>query len=113
MSPTYLRMGDIAHCDDDGFFYIDGRIKDMYISGGVNAYPAEVARRWKKRQWGQVGAAFVIGRTTEVELGHFLQHRLARYKLPRTYYFVESLPRTPYGKIVKPELRKWIQEGLS
>ena len=121
----WLHTGDIAHCDADGFYYIDGRIKDMYISGGVNVYPAEIEAALVQHpavqeaavvgvpdpQWGEVGAAFVVGRATEAELGQFLAGRLARYKLPRQYRFVDSLPRTPYGKIVKSELRKWIQEG--
>ena len=121
----WLYTGDIAHCDADGFFYIDGRIKDMYISGGVNVYPAEIEAALVQhpavqeaavvgvpdQQWGEVGAAFVVGRTSEAELARFLEDRLARYKLPRQYRFVDSLPRTPYGKIVKSELRKWIQEG--
>ena len=123
----WLHTGDLAHCDSEGFFYIDGRIKDMFISGGVNVYPAEIEALLVQHpaveeaavigvadpQWGEVGVACIVGRATPEELANFLEGRLARYKLPRRYVFVQAMPRTPYGKIVKPELRKWIQEGTT
>ena len=123
----WLHTGDLAHCDGEGFFYIDGRIKDMFISGGVNVYPAEIEALLVQHpaveeaavigipdaQWGEVGVACIVGRATSEELAAFLEGRLAHYKFPRRYVFIDAMPRTPYGKIVKPELRKWIQEGTT
>ena len=123
----WLRTGDLAHRDADGFFYIDGRIKDMFISGGVNVYPAEIENVLMQcaavqeaavlgvpdAKWGEVGAAFVVVRegttATAEELTRFLEARLAHYKLPRLFFYPDALPRTPYGKVIKPELRRWME----
>ncbi|HTS30543.1 MAG TPA: long-chain fatty acid--CoA ligase [Bryobacteraceae bacterium] len=120
----WLRTGDLAHCDAEGFYYIDGRIKDMFISGGVNVYPAEIEALLVQHPdveeaavigvpdatWGEVGAAFVVVRAdadrSAEDLARFLEPRIARYKLPKRYHFVKELPKTPYGKVVKPELLK-------
>ena len=126
-SDGWLHTGDLAHRDAEGFFYIDGRIKDMYISGGVNVYPAEIENVLLQHPdvkdaavlgvpdatWGEVGAAFIVRREqTPVDAAgilRFLEARLARYKLPKAINFLDELPRTAYGKVVKPELREWYQ----
>jgi acyl-CoA synthetase (AMP-forming)/AMP-acid ligase II len=94
----------------------------MLISGGVNVYPAEIEGELLLHPevrdaavvgvphptWGEVGVAFVVAREeppTAEDLADFLAGRLARYKVPREFVFVEALPRTPYGKVVKGELR--------
>ncbi len=118
----WFHTGDLARMDEDGFFYIAGRSKDMFISGGVNVYPAEVEGELLQHPavqdaavigvahdtWGEVGVAFVVRRpsvSTSVEdLTAFLQGRLAKYKVPREIVFTGELPRTPYGKVVKAEL---------
>jgi fatty-acyl-CoA synthase len=116
----FLRTGDLARRDADGFFYIAGRAKDMFISGGVNVYPAEIEAELvahprvadaavvavPDETWGEVGVAFVVGEATEDDLSTYLAVRIAKFKLPRTYIFVESLPRTPYGKVEKAKLRE-------
>jgi fatty-acyl-CoA synthase len=94
----------------------------MFISGGVNVYPAEIEGELLQHPavhdaavigvahdtWGEVGVAFVVLRpgasANQQQLGEFLQSRLAKYKIPKEFIFSESLPRTPYGKVVKPEL---------
>jgi fatty-acyl-CoA synthase len=119
----WFHTGDLARRDDDGFYYIAGRKKDMLISGGVNIYPAEIEGELllhpavqdaavvgvPDATWGEVGAAFVVlrgqAKATEDELAAFLAGRLAKYKLPRRWVFVDALPRTAYGKVVKGELR--------
>ena len=122
----WLHTGDLAHCDADGFYYIDGRIKDMLISGGVNVYPAEIENLLLQHpaiqdaavvgvadvKWGEIGVAFLVARSEmgEAEVLDFLKAKLARYKLPRAVFFHDVLPRTPYGKVIKPELRQWYQE---
>lgn len=123
----WLRTGDLAHRDAEGFYYIDGRLKDMFITGGVNVYPAEIESLLLQHPdlqdaavlgiadptWGEVGAAFLVARagaqTSTAAIQGFLAARLARYKLPKTIYFLDRLPRTAYGKVIKPELREWYQ----
>ena len=116
----WFRTGDLARRDEDGFFYIAGRRKEMFISGGVNVYPAEIEAELVSHPavadaaviavpddtWGEVGIAFVVGSATEDELAQYLALRIAKYKLPKRFVFVDALPRTPYGKVVKEELRK-------
>ncbi|MEV4001684.1 long-chain fatty acid--CoA ligase [Actinomadura sp. NPDC049753] len=119
----WLRTGDVGRMDDDGYFYIVDRIKDMYISGGENVYPAEVESQLLEHpdveecavigipddRWGEVGCAFVRtrpGASLDREaLTAFLTGRLARYKIPHTVRFVEDLPRTASGKVHKRALR--------
>lgn len=120
----WFRTGDIARQDEDGFFYIIGRAKDMIISGGENIYAAEVEAVFRQHaavadaaligqpdeKWGEVGVMIVLlkpGETTsEDALQAFCGERLARYKIPKRVIFADSLPYSPYGKVVKAELRK-------
>jgi len=118
----WLRTGDLARRDDDGFFYIAGRRKEMFISGGVNVYPAEIEAELvshpevsdaavvaiEDETWGEVAVAFVVGSATAEELTDYLATRISKYKMPKRFIFVDALPRTPYGKVVKDELRKAI-----
>jgi fatty-acyl-CoA synthase len=119
----WLHTGDLAHCDPDGFYYIDGRIKDMFISGGVNVYPAEIEKALLEHPairdaavlgvpdptWGEVGVAFLVWQPgaalPEAEILAYLESRLGRYKLPKAIRALDALPRTPYGKVIKAELR--------
>jgi fatty-acyl-CoA synthase len=116
----WLRSGDLAYRDADGFFYIAGRRKEMYISGGENVYPAEVENVLSAHpavvdaavlaeadpKWGEVGRAFVQlapdgGHPDGAELTAFCRARLAPYKVPRRFEFVAEFPRTSAGKIQK------------
>jgi fatty-acyl-CoA synthase len=124
----WFRTGDMAHKDEDGFFYIAGRFKDMIISGGENVYAAEVESIFLEHpavaeaaligkpheKWGEVGLMFVVlnkGMTASgEELKDFCRQRLARYKVPKEIKFTDSLPYSPYGKIMKIELKKRIAE---
>jgi fatty-acyl-CoA synthase len=117
----WFHTGDLARRDGEGFFTIAGRKKDMFISGAVNVYPAEIEGELLLHPavkdaavigapdptWGEVGVAFVVPRgdpPTAEELATFLAGRLAKYKIPKQFVFVDALPRTPYGKVVKAEL---------
>jgi fatty-acyl-CoA synthase len=114
----FFRTGDLARRDADGFFYIAGRRKEMFISGGVNVYPAEIERELVAHPavsdaavvavpdatWGEAGVAFVVGTATAAVLGDYLAARIAKYKVPRRFLFLDALPRTAYGKVVKAEL---------
>jgi len=116
----WFRTGDLARRDNEGFFYIAGRRKEMFISGGVNVYPAEIEAELVSHPavsdaaviavpdetWGEVGVAFVVGSASAEELTQYLGERIAKYKVPRRFVVLDTLPRTPYGKVVKEELRK-------
>jgi len=120
----WFHTGDLARQDAAGCFYIAGRAKDMFISGGVNVYPAEIEAELllcpgvrdaavigvPHETWGEVGIAFVVvdaaATHTAESLNELLGQRLARFKLPRTYVFTDSLPRTPYGKVLKLALQE-------
>ena len=117
----WFRTGDVLSADADGFFTVRGRLKEMFISGGENVYPAEVEAALLvhpavgqvavvgvvDERWGEVGCAFVEpapGEVAESEtLRRFLDGRLARYKIPRSFV-VGPLPRTASGKIDKKVL---------
>ena len=115
----WLRSGDLARRDADGFYWIAGRRKEMFISGGENVYPAEVENVLSAHpdvvdaavlaeadpKWGEVGRAFVQladgGRPDGAALDAFCRERLAPYKVPRRFDFVAEFPRTSAGKIQK------------
>jgi len=120
----WLRSGDIGKIDEDGFIYIEDRLKDMYISGGENVYPAEVENvlygietisevaviGLPDSKWGEVGCAIVALKDHETltleELRAFCQTRLAKYKIPAFLLTVDALPRNATGKVLKPDLRQ-------
>ena len=117
----------MARCDDAGFFHIVGRSKDMFIGGGVNVDPVEIEAELLRcpavraaavigvpdPNWGEVGVAFGVLTDATIpsadELRNFLADEIASYKLPRDFIFVDALPRTAYGKVVKAELREWYE----
>ena len=119
----YYRTGDVGHVDEEGFYYIVDRKKDMIISGGVNIYPAEIEAVFREHpavkdigvvgipdeHWGEsIQAVLVIDADNgcdEESLRAFAQEHLADYKRPRVYRFLEQLPYTPEGKLRKRDLR--------
>ena len=124
MGDGWFRTGDAARMDEDGFVFIVDRFKDMYISGGENVYPNEVENVISAcpgvlsvavigvadDRWGEVGCAYVIavpGHTLTAGLiDAHCRPSLARYKIPKKYVFVDELPRTASGKVMKRELRQ-------
>jgi fatty-acyl-CoA synthase len=108
--------------DEDGFFYIVGRKKDMFISGGENVFPTEIEEILYKHpkisesavvgvpdeKWGEVGKAFIVLKSgesmTKEEIRKHFDGKLARYKIPKHYEFREDLPKSAAGKILKREL---------
>lgn len=126
----WFHTGDMARMDEDGFFAIAGRYKDMIISGGENVYAAEVEAVFLEHPavaeaaligqpdetWGEVGLMVVVLRagasTTPEELRAFCQDRLARFKCPKRVVFADELPTSPYGKVMKEELKlRFAKEG--
>lgn len=120
----WFHTGDMARMDEEGYFYIVGRFKDMLISGGENVYAAEVETIFREHEavldaaligqpdekWGEVGLMIVACKPNQTvnvdELLKFCSRRLAKYKIPKRIEFVASLPYSPYGKVMKAELRK-------
>lgn len=120
----WLHTGDLARRDEDGYYYVVDRKKDMFISGGENIYPLEIEAALYHHpavhmcavvglpdtRWGECGVACVVLKTgaevTETELIDFLGERLARYKVPKRVAFMESMPVSAAGKILKRELRR-------
>ncbi|MFT4627568.1 MAG: fatty-acyl-CoA synthase [Myxococcota bacterium] len=118
----WFRTGDVLARDADGFYTVRGRLKEMYISGGENVYPAEIEAVLHRApgvahaavvgvphpQWGEVGRAFIEPergcQVTESALRDHLSGQLARFKLPKSYVIAAALPRTGSGKIDKPAL---------
>ena len=126
----WFHTEDIAHRDSDGFLYIDGRTKDMIISGGENIYPAvienvlsqcgavaEVAVVGRPDDyWGEVVVAAVVPRgacrDAQTIMG-FCEGRIAHYEIPREVIFVDRLPRNAMGKVEKDEVRKLVSAKMS
>jgi len=119
----WLHTGDVARRDEDGYYYIVDRWKDMFISGGENVYPAEVENVLyghdsvaevavigvADEKWGEVGRAIVVLAEGAVvsgdELIGFCAVRLAKFKVPRSVVLVDELPRNAAGKVLKHDLR--------
>lgn len=127
----WLHSGDAAKYDDEGFYYIVDRWKDMFISGGENVYPAEIENVIYQLpavnevavigvyhpRWQEVGRAIVSlkegQRVTEEEVIAYCQGKLARYKIPKAVTFVDEIPRNELGKVVKTELRELYGEPVA
>ena len=119
-----LSSGDVGHLDEGGRLFIDGRDDDMIVSGGENVFPAEVEELLagheaiaeaavfgvEDEQFGQRLAAVVVVRgeaeLSEDDVKRFVKSNLAGYKVPRDVRFVDELPRTSTGKVLKRELKE-------
>ncbi|RVW00624.1 FadD3 family acyl-CoA ligase [Rhodococcus xishaensis] len=120
----WLHTGDVGVLDERGYLDITDRLKDMYISGGFNVYPAEVENALARMEsvaeaavigipderMGEVGRAYVVAKpgatVTEGEVIAFCKERLANFKIPREVRIVSSLPRNASGKVLKNDLRE-------
>jgi fatty-acyl-CoA synthase len=120
----YLTAGDVAVRDKDGYIYIVDRIKDMIIRGGVNIYPVEIEEVLttmpaildaavvgkQDRELGETVAAFIVlkegAQASESEIQVYCEEKMANYKVPSIIIFIDEIPRTPTGKILKRELRQ-------
>lgn len=120
----WIHTGDLAKRDEQGFYYIVGRKKDMIITGGENVYPLEI-EQWLAAhpaidevailglpdvKWGEVVAAFIVFKKTHTltddEMNIYCQSKLGRYKIPKQFFRVEELPKTHVGKIDKKKLKE-------
>lgn len=126
----WLHTGDIGSLDDDGYLTLRDRSKDLIISGGMNIYPREVEEAIMTHpgvqsvavvgrpdpEWGESVVAFVVAGgegppPTVEDLDRTCLERIARFKRPKEYHLVEALPTNNYGKVLKRELRTWLDEG--
>ena len=122
MREGFFSVGDLAHRDEHGLFHLDGRKRDMIITGGVNVYPAEVEEVLHRHphvaevavvgvpdpEWGERVRACVVARDDgfdERELLAWARERLAGPKLPREVRVLDALPKNPTGKVLKRDLR--------
>jgi long-chain acyl-CoA synthetase len=115
----WLHTGDVGVLDEEGYLLLKDRSKDLIISGGSNIYPREVEEVLlthdavrevsvigrPDREWGEVVVAYVVGEVPAAELDALCLARIARFKRPKDYVFVDALPKNNYGKILKTELR--------
>jgi fatty-acyl-CoA synthase len=119
----WLRTGDMGSFDEHGFLTLRDRSKDVVISGGSNIYPREVEEVLLEHpgvveacvvgapdpDWGEVVIAFIVGSAPEPELDAHLLERIARFKRPKRYVYVDELPKSSYGKVLKRELRERLE----
>ncbi|MBF0276459.1 MAG: long-chain fatty acid--CoA ligase [SAR324 cluster bacterium] len=119
----WLHTGDLGVMDGEGFITLKDRSKDLIISGGANIYPREVEEVLLNHpdvlevsvigkphpEWGEEVVAFVVPKNDQIpsdsDLDQLCLNNIARFKRPKHYYFLESLPKNNYGKVLKTELR--------
>lgn len=124
----WFHTGDVGHFDPEGFLYVDGRIKDMIISGGENIYPALIENLLCECDeveeiavigvpddyWGEIAVAVVAAKPgCTIDPGQIIDYcsgRIARYSCPREVIMVDQLPRNAMGKVVKGDIRKWVMQ---
>jgi fatty-acyl-CoA synthase len=127
----WLLTGDVAERDEEGYYRIVGRLKDLVISGGENVYPVEIEDALHAHpavseaavvgipdeRWGEVCVAFVVVRAgqqaDEAAVLDWCSARLARFKVPKAVFFVDSLPRSAMDKVLKDELRASAIAGVA
>lgn len=118
----WLRSGDAARQDEDGYIYVIDRYKNMFISGGENVYPSEVENTLNShpgiiesavigvpdKKWGEVGHAFIVASSalSASEIIEFCRKQIAGYKVPKQISFIAEMPKNAAGKISRAELVK-------
>lgn len=123
----WLKTGDLVKEDEEGFLYVVDRIKNMYISGAENIYPAEIENALLSHpdieqavvigipssKWGQVGLAFVLldASLEEEQIIEFLRPRLAKFKIPAQFIVIEEFPTNGSGKIDRQKLREMMDDS--
>ncbi|MFL0274538.1 AMP-binding protein [Mycobacterium sp. SMC-19] len=122
----WLFTGDKGSLDPRGFLTLRDRSKDVVISGGSNIYPREVEEALLSHpgvieasvvgapdaEWGEIVVAFIVGDAPVAELDSHLLERIARFKRPKRYEFVDALPKNSYGKVLKRQLRSTLAARL-
>ncbi len=123
-------VGDLGRIDEDGYLFLDGRREDLIITGGVNVYPAQVEHvlleypgvadaavfgvdddRWGQRVCAAIVPAYDASDTSVTEISTFVDSLLAPFQRPKSYVFLEQLPRNVMGKVLRSELRSSLNAG--
>lgn len=122
----WLKTGDLVRYDEEGYFYVVDRKKDMFISGAENVYPAEIEHYLRSlngvreaavigvadEKWGEVGHAFIVleneSGVSETSLTAYCREGLAKYKVPKYFTLVDELPKSDSGKILKKNLKDYL-----
>lgn len=125
----WLHTGDIGYLDEEGFLFVLDRRSDLIISGGENIYPAEIEAALLGHEgvaeagvigiadetWGQVPAAFIAVKkgfdVTASDLSQFCMQRLAKYKVPKEFIFIEAMPRNAAKKLLRRKLHEFLEKG--
>jgi len=122
----WMSVGDMGYLDEDGFLYIIGRENSMILYGGINIFPEEIESVLSANPaveevavigtpdsyWGEIVTAVIKGNCEKRELRKYCRGKLANYKIPRNWIFVDGLPHTSGGKIARAEVRRWMAEGM-
>ncbi len=125
LAEGWLRTGDMGFLDSDGYLTLQDRSKDMIVTGGSNVYPREVEEVLLTHpdvrevsvvgrphpEWGESVVAFVVGAAEPADLDRLCLDHIARFKRPREYVALDDLPKNNYGKVLKTELRRILEEG--
>ncbi|MFC3613589.1 class I adenylate-forming enzyme family protein [Lutimaribacter marinistellae] len=120
----WLMTGDMGFLDEDGYLTMQDRSKDVIITGGSNVYPREVEEVLLQHpdiaevsvvgrrhpEWGEEIVAFVVGQAEPAELDRLCIENIARFKRPKDYIAIKALPKNNYGKVLKTELRRMLEE---
>lgn len=126
----WFHTGDLAMKDEDGFFYLKGRIDDMYISGGENIFPHEIENVLKNHPeilnvqvipfddeiWGRKGVVFIKASNSKMQkedLQEFMKDKLAKFKHPKEFIFLDEFPLTGFGKVSRKDLIRIYRENQS
>ena len=122
----WFHTGNMGHQDNEGYLYVDGRSKEMIISGGENIYPAEIENLLIEcpdiaeasvigradARWGEIVVAVVVPKADRTLTGEqvlkLLEGRIARFKQPKEVVVVDALPKTALGKVRKEDVRKLV-----
>jgi o-succinylbenzoate---CoA ligase len=126
LNEGWLHTGDIGYLDEDGFLFVLDRRSDLIISGGENIYPAEIEGVLTSHpaiqdagvigrqddKWGEVPVAFIVNKTliSETEMREFCKEKLAKFKIPKEFYFIDEIPRNASKKILRRILRTLLIE---
>ena len=126
----WLYTGDLVRRDPEGYYYVVGRKKDMFISGGENVYPTEIEQILHAHpavmevavigvpdeKWGEVGKAFLVlndNKVTVDDIQKYCLQNLAKFKIPKHFVFLNSLPKGDSGKILKKKLTEYADHGVN
>jgi long-chain acyl-CoA synthetase len=123
----WATVHDMGYLDQEGYLYIAGREKNMVLYGGINIFPEEIEAVLSLHPevdsvaiigqpdpyWGEIAVAIVKGTASKMELRRFCKTKLASYKIPRKWHFIEEMPLTTSGKIARARILQLVEERMS